>query len=199
MSIDATGINTLLHSPEGEPSNFSNSSDIAARLKLVRDAFGFSQRELAKRAGMTNSSISMIEQGQVSPSVHSLSRILSAYPLSLADFFHFDCKPRVRVYRSGGTQAVGGDSIQSFGQSGSQLDARIESFTPGQRTAFSSSTVDVCGLLLEGELDLMLISGTEVLAAGDSFYIPNNQLYQLSNNTDNECRLFRCSLFVRNG
>ncbi|HSC67391.1 MAG TPA: hypothetical protein VLC79_06865, partial [Cellvibrio sp.] len=76
---------------------------------------------------------------------------------------------------------------------------RIESFTPGHRTTFSSSIVDVCGLLLEGELNLMLLSGTEVLAAGDSFYIPNNQLYQLSNNTVNECRLFRCSLFVRNG
>ncbi|HSC66757.1 MAG TPA: helix-turn-helix domain-containing protein, partial [Cellvibrio sp.] len=105
MSIDVTGIDSLAPN-EGEPSTLSNTSDTATRLKLIRDAFGFSQRELAKRAGMTNSSISMIEQGQVSPSIHTLSRILSAYPLSLGDFFRFNCEPGGRIYRSGSIQPV---------------------------------------------------------------------------------------------
>jgi DNA-binding XRE family transcriptional regulator len=67
--------------------------DVASRLKLLRETCGFSQRELAKRAGVPNSSISMIEQGQVSPSIQSLSRILSAFPINLADFFFF-CSDR---------------------------------------------------------------------------------------------------------
>ncbi len=64
--------------------------EFGRRLKLIRELFGYSQRELAKRAGITNSSISMVEQGLVSPSLHSLSLILGALPLSFADFFYWD-------------------------------------------------------------------------------------------------------------
>lgn len=60
---------------------------IGQRLKLVREAFGVSQRELAKRAGVTNASISLIEQDAHAPSVVSLHKILRALPMSLADFF----------------------------------------------------------------------------------------------------------------
>ena len=38
--------------------------DMGVRLKLVRERFGLSQRELAKRAGVTNASISLIEQNR---------------------------------------------------------------------------------------------------------------------------------------
>ena len=60
---------------------------IGQRLKMVREAFGVSQRELAKRAGVTNASISLIEQDAHAPSVVSLHKILRALPMSLADFF----------------------------------------------------------------------------------------------------------------
>ena len=45
--------------------------DIGLRLQAVRKAKGLSQRELAKRVGVTNSTISLIEQNKVSPSVSS--------------------------------------------------------------------------------------------------------------------------------
>jgi len=36
--------------------------DLGARLKTIRKRLGLSQRELGKRAGVTNSTISMIEK-----------------------------------------------------------------------------------------------------------------------------------------
>ena len=48
------------------------SLDVGKQLKAVRTAFGLSQRELAKRAGVTNGMVSLIEQDRVSPSVGSL-------------------------------------------------------------------------------------------------------------------------------
>ena len=42
---------------------------VGARLRSVRTTFGLSQRELARRAGVTNGLISLIEQNRVSPSV----------------------------------------------------------------------------------------------------------------------------------
>ena len=61
--------------------------DVGVRLKSARNASGITQRELAKRAGVTNGLISMIERNRSSPSVASLKRILDAVPMTFSDFF----------------------------------------------------------------------------------------------------------------
>ncbi|MGY2498892.1 helix-turn-helix domain-containing protein, partial [Klebsiella pneumoniae] len=57
--------------------------DIGHRLKAVRTKAALSQRELAKRSGVTNGFISQIEKNQVSPSVSSLRKVLEGIPMSL--------------------------------------------------------------------------------------------------------------------
>src|SRR5260370_7399389 len=64
--------------------------DVGTHLKAVRQMYGLSQRELAKRAGVTNGLISLIEQNRVSPSVSSLKKVLDGIPMALADFLTFD-------------------------------------------------------------------------------------------------------------
>src|SRR5512146_3396414 len=64
--------------------------DVGARLRTVRTTFGMSQRELARRAGVTNGLISLIEQNRVSPSVSSLKKVLDGVPMTLAEFFTLD-------------------------------------------------------------------------------------------------------------
>tara|TARA_B100000809_G_scaffold265571_1_gene324825 strand:- start:5055 stop:5543 length:489 start_codon:yes stop_codon:yes gene_type:complete len=66
---------------------------VGARILQLRSLIGLSQRELAKRAGMTNSVISTIEQDKVSPSVSSLSKLLSGLGLSLSEFFSLSFAP----------------------------------------------------------------------------------------------------------
>ena len=61
--------------------------DIGSRLKAVRAERGLSQRELAGRAGMTSSAVSLIEQNKTSPSVSSLKRLLNSIPMPLSEFF----------------------------------------------------------------------------------------------------------------
>ena len=50
----------------------------AALLTLARRRSGFSQRELARRAGVAQPAISRIERGVVSPTVDTLERLLAA-------------------------------------------------------------------------------------------------------------------------
>ena len=57
-----------------------------------------SQRFLAKRAGVTNSTISLIESNQVNPSVGALKRILDGIPIGLAEFFSL-CAPPIHTNR----------------------------------------------------------------------------------------------------
>lgn len=64
--------------------------DVGTRLRRLREGRGLSQRELAKRAGVTNSTISLIEQNRVSPSVSSLSKVVAGLPMSMAEFFSPD-------------------------------------------------------------------------------------------------------------
>src|SRR6202044_2122305 len=66
------------------------SIDVGTKLRSVRVAFGMSQRALARRAGVTNGLISLIEQNRVSPSVSSLKKVLDGVPMTLAEFFTLD-------------------------------------------------------------------------------------------------------------
>src|SRR5450631_1816949 len=74
------------------------SIDVGAHLKAVRLMYGLSQRELAKRAGVTNGLISLIEQNRVSPSVSSLTKVLAGVPMTMADFFTLDLAAKRPVF-----------------------------------------------------------------------------------------------------
>lgn len=62
-------------------------SDLGKRLQTLREFHGLSQRALAKRAGISNALISLIEKDKTSPSIASLKKILDSFPIDLADFF----------------------------------------------------------------------------------------------------------------
>ena len=60
---------------------------VGERLRALRLRAGLSQRELARRASVSNATVSMIEAERVSPSVSALRQILSALGVGIADFF----------------------------------------------------------------------------------------------------------------
>ena len=104
----------------------------AARHKL-------SQRELAKRSGVTNSTISLIESNQMNPSVGALKRILDGIPMGLAEFFAIEPeRPRKAFYRADELTEIGKKPI-SYRQVGDNLFGRSlqilkERYEPGSDT-----------------------------------------------------------------
>ncbi len=77
------------------------SIDVGERLRFVRARNKISQRELAKRSGVTNSTISLIESNHMNPSVGALKRILDGIPMGMAEFFALEPdRPRKAFYRS---------------------------------------------------------------------------------------------------
>src|SRR5690606_1718408 len=88
--------------------------DVGVRLQTIRKLKGLSQRELAKRAGVTNSTISMIEKNSVSPSISSLKKVLAGIPMSLVEFFSLDVQEESRrqvVYRADELMDIGAGSV----------------------------------------------------------------------------------------
>ncbi|MES2017901.1 MAG: XRE family transcriptional regulator [Pseudomonadota bacterium] len=60
------------------------SQRIASRIRLERDARGWSLAELAERAGVSKATVSNIERAEVSPTAVVLVRLASAFDLTLA-------------------------------------------------------------------------------------------------------------------
>lgn len=167
-------------------------SELGARLKAVRELNGLSQRELARRAGVTNSNISLIEQGQVSPSISSLARLLDAIPLSLAQFFALDSTaPEGGIVRAGSAVRTEcpelGLTIESLPVSGGcpVLLERYQ-FRPGADTGAEPQRLPRAraGWVIAGTLELTLGVRCYTLEAGDGFHLPKGQLFRARNTTD---------------
>lgn len=60
-----------------------NTLELGARICKWRTLWGFSQRELARRADITNGTLSQIEQSKTSPAVQTVEKIADAFGLSL--------------------------------------------------------------------------------------------------------------------
>src|ERR1700759_4558369 len=57
---------------------------LAPRIRLEREARGWSLADLAERSGVAKASISKIERGEMSPSAVLLLRLATAFDLTLA-------------------------------------------------------------------------------------------------------------------
>lgn len=57
---------------------------IARRIRLERDARGWSQGQLAEAAGIAKATVSKVERGEMSPTATLLVRLASAFGLTLA-------------------------------------------------------------------------------------------------------------------
>ena len=102
--------------------------DVGGRLRYVRERYNLSQRELAKRSGVPNSTISLIEANKVNPSIGALKRILDGVPIGLAEFFAIEPdKPRKIFYQAEETEiGKGGISIGRWARPGGTGVADLE-------------------------------------------------------------------------
>lgn len=181
----------LVFPQESEAAEIATADDIGLRLKCIRERNGLSQRELAKRAGITNSNISMIEQGLVSPSVNSLARVLGGIPMTLAQFFA--CNPLdigQVVYRAdhlATTAVILATGITRTTVATDKLDRQLTlqkiSFLPETDTGrqLLHTDTELSGTVVFGSLELTAGTLVQQLFAGDAFYLTAGQPYRLRN------------------
>ncbi len=177
--------------------NNEPSDDIGTRLKLVRQIFGLTQRELARRAGVTNGAISLIEQNRVSPSISSLKKILDGIPLSLAEFFTLNFSPSDNVFFTAAelTEISFGAEI-SMRMVGRKLGDKAlqmlhETYQPGADTgdAMLRHAGEECGIVVAGCLTLTVGVQERVLNPGDAYYFSSNIPHRFRNLGDAPCVL----------
>ncbi len=175
--------------------------EIGTRLKNVREARGLSQRELAAMAGLTNGTISLIEQNKTSPSVSSLKSLLDAIPMSLSEFF-------AEVEEAGGTpkyfyaageftelvpQDHGLDARLSLRQLGNasahSLQMLHETYPPGADTGpdMLSHEAEEAGIVIEGIIEVTVADQVRVLNPGDGYLFDSRLPHRFRNIGSSPC------------
>lgn len=168
--------------------------DLGARLKSLRRHFELSQRELAKRSGVTNTTISLIEQDKVSPSVGSLKKVLDGFPMSLAEFFTYedDAATEDVYYKKTDQPDVGSGDIHYYlvgaNRENRQMCMLREVLLPGADTGEELLHHDgeESGVVIQGCVELTVGEECRVLSAGDGYYFDSQTPHRFRNVSDDE-------------
>ncbi len=170
---------------------------IGRHVRELRRRRQLSSRELAARAGVSHSTISLIERDRMSPSVDTLGAIVDALGTTLVEFFSglrssYSYSP---VYRPGDFVEIGNpDEISyrviGFNQPARKMQILMESYVPGADTgAIFSHDAQEGGLVLEGRIELTVGEQIWVLAAGDGYYFDSNLPHRFRNVGDGVARI----------
>ncbi|MFM2480657.1 cupin domain-containing protein [Celerinatantimonas sp. YJH-8] len=170
--------------------------DIGARLRTLRKEAGLSQRELARRAGVTNGFISQVEKNQVSPSVASLKKLLTELPLSLAEFFAEQQSVAQQFYSRAEEHPDIGQGPISYRMVGAfrpyrNIGMLHEILKPGADSgeAMLSHAGEECAVVVRGCLELTVEEQSVMLYAGDSYYFDSLRPHRFRNISDENCEL----------
>lgn len=173
--------------------NTTRDFDVGRRLKDLRLAHGLSQRRLAKRAGVSNATISMIEADRVSPSVAALKQILSGFPIGLSAFFAVEEHEAEKVvWRADELTEIAGGPI-SYRQVGGDLSGRSlqmlhERYRPGTDSGRPtiSHQGEEAGLVIRGLLELVVDGERHELKAGDAYFFDSRKPHSFRNIGDTD-------------
>lgn len=168
--------------------------DVGARLKTIRKMHGLSQRELAKRAGVTNGTISLIEQNRVSPSVSSLRKVLSGIPMSLGEFFTTDFSETPKVFfGSEELTELGDGTVRLRLVAGDRRQRAMalmhETYPPGADTGddMLSHEGEEGGVVVKGQVEVTVGGNKRLLGPGDAYYFDSSLPHRFRNPGDEEC------------
>ena len=174
--------------------------DVGAHLRAVRTLYGLSQRELAKRAGVTNGLISLIEQNRVSPSVSSLKKVLDGIPMSLAEFFTLDLSTSPQVFFRDEELTDLGDGNVSLRLVAARRPHRAmsvmrERYAPGADTGADMlrHEGEEGGVVVRGRIELTVGGESRVLGPGDAYYFTSAIPHRFRNTGQEPCEIVSAS------
>ena len=174
--------------------------DVGARIRAIRLMHGLSQRELARRAGVTNGLISLVEMNRVSPSVSSLKKLLDGVPMSLAEFFTGDFSRSAPVFfEAAELLEIGNEAVSlrlvAAQRAGRQLTLLQERYAPGAQTGEEMLVHrgEEGGIVIKGRIEVTVGGSSRILEAGEAYYFASNLPHRFHNPGSEPCEIVSCS------
>ncbi|MCB1758760.1 MAG: cupin domain-containing protein [Gammaproteobacteria bacterium] len=170
--------------------------DVGAHLKAIRKSKGLSQRQLARRSGVSNGTISLIEQDKISPSIASLKQLLDGMQMSIADFFSAQGAAEQKIFFRADELTEHSSSGFSFRLVGTQIGDRQmqiirERYDPGADTGESMLSHDgeEGGVVVRGQIEITVADQVDILSEGDAYYFKSTLPHRFRNVGDEECEI----------
>jgi len=172
---------------------------LGPRIRALRQARNVTLRELAARAGVTESFLSQVEREVTSPSIASVQRIAHALDLAIAELFTEEA-PRGRVVRRAerrrivypGLHAV--DEFLTAGMSG-RLQAILSTIDPGGGTGdepYAHDSDEEVVIVLSGRLELWIADEHYLLEEGDTIAYSSRLPHRNVNSSDRVAVVLFC-------
>ncbi len=111
---------------------------VGPRVRALRDAMGFSLRDLAERSGVSAPMLSQVERGETSPTLAVAAKIAAGLELTLSQLLRLDEGQHVSVSRAAGRRVStrGGHRIEELTPPlpGQRADVSLHVLEPGATT-----------------------------------------------------------------
>jgi transcriptional regulator with XRE-family HTH domain len=111
---------------------------VGPRIHALREAMGFSLRDLAERSGVSAPMLSQVERGETSPTLAVAEKIASGLELTLSQLLRLDEGEHVAVSRAGGRRRYerGGHRFEELTPPlpGQRADVSLHTLKPGSST-----------------------------------------------------------------
>jgi XRE family transcriptional regulator, regulator of sulfur utilization len=171
---------------------------ISPRIRALREAMGFSLRELAERSGVSAPMLSQVERGETSPTLAVAEKIAAGLELTLSQLLRLDEGEHVTVSRAAGRRRY---------ERGGHRFEELTPPLPGQRADVSLHTLKVgastggpddppihepgsreTAVVLTGLLALVVDGTRHQLRAGDSVTFDADLPHHFENDGEEQAR-----------
>jgi len=169
---------------------------VGVHLKAIRKSRGLSQRQLARRSGISNGTISLIEQDKISPSIASLKQLLDGMQMSISDFFSAEGAAARKIFFRSDELAEHSSSGFSFRLVGADIGdrqmqiirERYEADADTGETMLSHDGEEG-GVVVRGQIEITVADQVQVLSQGDAYYFKSTLPHRFRNVGNEECEI----------
>ncbi len=120
------------------PPPLAKAPTIGPRIRALREAMGFSLRDLAERSGVSAPMLSQVERGETSPTLAVAEKIAGGLELTLSQLLRLDEGEHVSVSRAGDRRRFerGGHRFEELTPPlpGQRADVSLHTLRPGATT-----------------------------------------------------------------
>ena len=154
------------------------SAALGARVRALREAMGFSLRDLAERSGVSAPMLSQVERRETSPTIAVAAKIAAGLDLTLSQLLRLDEGEHVSISRAGKRRRYerGGHRFEELTPPlpGQRADVSLHTLKPGAETGgredppMHEPGSRETAVVLAGELTLFVDGARHELGEGDS-------------------------------
>lgn len=162
--------------------------DVGTRLRVLRVRRRLTLREVADRAGLSESFLSRLERGRTSVSIASLQRIAAAVGVEVSDLFGSEGETSHRVVRRGARDTVAFGTLARkallTAKPFHELEVFVAEFDPEGSTGaepYAHGDSDEVFFVVSGRVRLQLGNETLELGPGDSAQYRSSTPHRVEN------------------